>query len=1177
MEILTKLGGMIASFPDVEIGFSKDLPALIEALPSAKAVFCVGSIPLHGLQEAGFLPKKRTVTSLRKIVHTLVTTPLMVSYSPTIGELDYGKFIDLLTDTNIALRLAKTGHTEPQYGKYSYIPDLSSVVSAVSAIIKDKGRCDLAFDTETLGLDRFDPKGYIISLQFSWEKGQGCMVVFTSKAESLDFLLSMKNQEDLHWLLTCPQIYLRAANGKYDLEWVYEQCGVTCTNFKFDTTVVGSLLDENRSNALDVHAKIYAPDLSGYSDVFDRTANKSRMDLEYLKSPENFLKYSCGDSDATLQVSNAERVGLLADKQLTAFYVNVLHPAARAFELVERGGVYVDKNAFDELEADLIADQHRLIKIGKQTIGGILAAKHYDSTKNGGVNLTKAALITDFMFSPMGLNLKPKLMTAGGAEGKGKKSPSSALEHLEMFKDVPEAKDFVNTLREFSSTNKTLSTFVVGFRKHIRSDGKLHPTYFLFKGNRDDGEGGASTGRLSVHGPAFQTIPKMTTWSKRIRDCYIAPPGHVVLECIAEGSWVSTTRGLVKIEEITQGDSVCVEGNNYPVADAWKTGENRPTVVVKTRSGQSLTTTPDHVFFALRDGIQQEIFAKDLKTTDLVLTNVTPVSGGAKTQSIEVAYLAGLFCGDGHFSHSTTSVYEKYHVGFSLGVDKSVLLPILEHLFVDCWGGHITHSKNKCDVGIKDKFTYLRWQKLVPKSSSHGVSVPDWVFQSTADIRSEFLVGAFDSDGSAHSRRLTITSVCERYILQLIALAGSLGIYGKIRVAKQVTNLGAVTSYNFDVFSASSIQAFPDSRIPRKQERITEFKLKSYTQCGTELVPMCLVRPFNVPGAQSTFASNRLFSNGNIRGWATRDAVRMAIDSNPVLTPLGTVLNHRYDPVLSVTTGKKCAVYDLKVPKISSFYVNNVLVHNCDYSQGELKVIACIAFEETMLQAYLDGMDLHVITSCGVSNLTYQQMLDLKKTDKEKYAYLRQLGKAGNFGLIYGMGVDGFIEYALSSFGVVLSYEQAATFRDGFFEKYHKLLVYHERYRRFAKKNGYIRGPMGRIRHLPLINSPVPSVRSQEERRAINSAVQGALSDMMIWAIALQTEADVDRKSPCFGAIHDAGYWYLPEDGCVLEAKKIVWTMENLPFAKVGWKPQLKFTADAKIGPSMGSLTEVKF
>ena len=773
LSVLSKIGSVVAHYPDVPLNFVDSIEQLFPALPNSKAVLALGTQSLEALQAASLMPKNRKVTGLRKSITPVQGIPLMVSYSPTIGEIDYGQFVDLLTDTAMALRLAKTGTTEPKYGDYAYLKDLKPVVDAVKAIIADSGKCDLAVDTETLGLDRFHPDGYIISIQFTWKVGQGVMVVFANKAESLAFLHDIQNQADLHWLLNCQEVSTCGANAKYDTEWIYEQTGITCTNLKFDTTLVGSLLDENRSNGLDVHAKIYAPELGGYSDQFDAKANKARMDLEYAKDPASFLRYSCGDTDATYRVREAQRKLLLQDTALAGFYVNILHPAARAYELVERGGVCVDKAEFDQLEADLIADLHRLTNEAKKVVGGLLVAKHYDADKIGGLNLTKASLINDFMFSPQGLNLKPKMLT------EKTKAPVTSMEHLEMFKGVEEAKEFVSLMSEFSATNKTLSTYIVGFRQHIRSDGRMHPTYFLFAGNKDEGEGGTNTGRISVKDPAFQTIPKHTKWGKRIRRCYNAPPGMLVAEN--------------------------------------------------------------------------------------------------------------------------------------------------------------------------------------------------------------------------------------------------------------------------------------------------------------------------------------------------------------------------------------------------------------DYSQGELKVMACLANEEAMIHAYLNNLDLHVVTSSFVAGYTYEEMMALKKADKGKYDDIRQLGKAGNFGLIYGMGVDGFIDYARTSYGVTLTYEQAEQFRTGFFQRYPGLLAYHAAYKAYAHKHGFVRSPLGRVRHLPLINSKRGDIRSKEERRSINSPVQSTLSDMMMWAIAEQAAMGWAETTPCFGSIHDAGYYYLPEDNYEFYARRTVQVMENLPFHKLGWKPQLKFTADAKVGPNMADLKELKF
>jgi DNA polymerase I-like protein with 3'-5' exonuclease and polymerase domains len=213
------------------------------------------------------------------------------------------------------------------------------------------------------------------------------------------------------------------------------------------------------------------------------------------------------------------------------------------------------------------------------------------------------------------------------------------------------------------------------------------------------------------------------------------------------------------------------------------------------------------------------------------------------------------------------------------------------------------------------------------------------------------------------------------------------------------------------------------------------------------------------------------------------------------------------------------------------------------------------------------------VTAGHFIGLTYEQMMELKQKDPDKFDMVRQLAKAGNFGLLYGMGVDGFFIYAVKNYGVKdLTMEAAGAFREGFFTRYPGLVRYHEQYKRIARETGMVRSPLGRIRHLPLVKSSNRQVASKAERQAINSPVQGCLSDMLCWTMAVEHQRGYTEHCPAFGAIHDASYSYVPEDQVDLWVPKHIECMENLPFEQVGWKPQLKFLADAKIGPSMGEL-----
>src|SRR5262249_9908518 len=115
--------------------------------------------------------------------------------------------------------------------------------------------------------------------------------------------------------------------------------------------------------------------------------------------------------------------------------------------------------------------------------------------------------------------------------------------------------------------------------------------------------------------------------------------------------------------------------------------------------------------------------------------------------------------------------------------------------------------------------------------------------------------------------------------------------------------------------------------------------------------------------------------------------------------------------------------------------LGRVLV-KADYSQIELRIAAKITGDHAMLAAYGRGGDLHTTTA--------QRLLGKEEVTKAD----RQLAKAINFGLLYGMGAQGFQRYAKSQYGLDLTLEQAATYRQAFFAAYPGLAKWHAQVRR---------------------------------------------------------------------------------------------------------------------------------
>jgi DNA polymerase I-like protein with 3'-5' exonuclease and polymerase domains len=236
-----------------------------------------------------------------------------------------------------------------------------------------------------------------------------------------------------------------------------------------------------------------------------------------------------------------------------------------------------------------------------------------------------------------------------------------------------------------------------------------------------------------------------------------------------------------------------------------------------------------------------------------------------------------------------------------------------------------------------------------------------------------------------------------------------------------------------------------------------------------------------------------------------------------------------------------------------------------------------------MIQTYRDGIDLHLKTGAELNGMTLKHALKLMDSKdpevKHKIRELRFGGKAGNFGLIYGMQAEGYMHYARDTYGVYMTLEEATAQRDTFLQKsYPKLLDWHTQYQTFAHQRGYIRSPLGRIRHLPLINSKDWKIRSRGERQAINSPVQSTLSDMVQLAMA-EFKARYGCPEDCrlFRMTHDELSAYVRLDRVDYWVPEVKHLMENLPLTEYfGWKPQLVFEVEAEMGFNLAQTEELK-
>lgn len=242
-----------------------------------------------------------------------------------------------------------------------------------------------------------------------------------------------------------------------------------------------------------------------------------------------------------------------------------------------------------------------------------------------------------------------------------------------------------------------------------------------------------------------------------------------------------------------------------------------------------------------------------------------------------------------------------------------------------------------------------------------------------------------------------------------------------------------------------------------------------------------------------------------------------------------------------------------------------------DLSQSELRIVAWLSNEKNMLKAMREGVDLHSLTASLVLGKPIEEVT---KAD-------RQLAKAVNFGLIYGQGAEGLRIYAKENYGVEMSYDEAEHFRTMFFKKYPALEIYHRRCITIARKHGYIRSPLGRVRRLPDINSNDLQLVKSAERQAINFPVQSFSSDLGLIGMYLFWRKIKDKKSVwLLWFIHDAVFFICREDLVDKYMSMLKYCMEEESKKyirdKFGIKVTYPIASDGKVGQNWANLKEYK-
>ncbi len=354
-------------------------------------------------------------------------------------------------------------------------------------------RADIvSLDTETTGLDPLQAQ--LVGMSFSIEPGRAAYLPLAHSGPGVAEQLGVARALELlrPWLEDAGARKL-GQNLKYD-QHVFANHGVALRGVTHDTLLESYVLESHMRHDMDsLAARHLGVKTISYDEVTGKGAQRIGFDQVDL---ERATAYAAEDADITLRLHLALSPQLAADERLQHVYAGIEMPAREVLFRMERNGVLIDSALLEKQSAELGA---KMMALEKKAF--LEAGQPF--------NLNSPKQIGEIFFEQLKLPVVKK--TPSGA-------PSTDEEVLEKLAlDYPLPK----TLLEYRGLTKLKSTYTDKLPRMVNArTGRVHTNY---------GQATAVTGRLASNDPNLQNIPVRTGEGRRIREAFIAPPGHVLV------------------------------------------------------------------------------------------------------------------------------------------------------------------------------------------------------------------------------------------------------------------------------------------------------------------------------------------------------------------------------------------------------------------------------------------------------------------------------------------------------------------------------------------------------------------------------------------------------------------------------------------------------------------------
>ena len=350
----------------------------------------------------------------------------------------------------------------------------------------------VAFDTETTSLEPMNAR--LVGLSFALQAGTGYYIPLAHQDITSEPQLPLEDvlQKLVPWFENAKARKV-AQNTKYDLH-VMANHGVHVQGLVDDTMLASYVLEAHKPHGMDALALRWL----NYNTIkYEAVAGKGASHIGFAQVPvDSATRYAAEDSEVTFRLNQALAKAFANEPELEKLYREVELPFTQVLFEVERNGVRID-SAMLETQSAEIAEKLRHIEAQAFELAG------------GQFNLNSPKQIGELLFGTLGLPVIKK--TANGV-------PSTDEEVLtRLAQDYP----LPAKLLEHRSLAKLKSTYTDKLPRMVNErTGRVHTNY---------AQAVAVTGRLASNDPNLQNIPVRTAEGRRVREAFVAEPGHVLL------------------------------------------------------------------------------------------------------------------------------------------------------------------------------------------------------------------------------------------------------------------------------------------------------------------------------------------------------------------------------------------------------------------------------------------------------------------------------------------------------------------------------------------------------------------------------------------------------------------------------------------------------------------------